>query len=65
MQSRMTERHETTTSVGSMPSSRKLRGLVELHGGRLDIASEKGGGTTVTVWLPQERVVLRDDTLTA
>ncbi len=30
-------------------------GLVELHGGRLLIDSEKGVGTTVTVFLPPER----------
>jgi signal transduction histidine kinase len=30
--------------------------LVELHGGRLGIESVKGKGTTVTVWLPPERV---------
>lgn len=32
-------------------------GLVELHGGRLDIASEEGEGTTVTVLFPPERSV--------
>jgi PAS domain S-box-containing protein len=32
-------------------------GLVELHGGRLDIASAKGVGTTVTVWLPSSRLI--------
>ncbi len=30
--------------------------LVELHGGQLQIESVKGTGTTVTVWLPPERV---------
>ena len=37
-------------------------GLVDLHGGRLDIASEKGAGTTVTVWLPRERVMSPEST---
>jgi len=31
--------------------------LIELHGGRLEIASVKGAGTTVVVHLPLERVV--------
>lgn len=33
------------------------RALVELHGGRLDIDSREGQGTTVTVTLPKERVL--------
>jgi len=33
------------------------RALVQLHGGTLTIASEKGAGTTVTVRLPANRVV--------
>jgi signal transduction histidine kinase/chorismate-pyruvate lyase len=31
------------------------RSMAELHGGRLDIESEPGTGTTVTVWLPPGR----------
>ena len=31
--------------------------LVELHGGRLSMRSSKGAGTTVTVLLPQSRIV--------
>lgn len=38
--------------------------LVELHGGSLNIASEKGCGTTVTVTLPASRVVSEDDAMT-
>ena len=33
------------------------KGLVELHGGDLDINSEKGHGTMITVTFPKERVV--------
>jgi signal transduction histidine kinase len=29
--------------------------MTELHGGSLDIESEPGTGTTVTVWLPPIR----------
>jgi signal transduction histidine kinase len=37
-------------------------GLVELHGGQLRIASEKGVGTTVTICLPASRLLLQDTT---
>lgn len=37
------------------------RALVELHGGRLDIASQPGQGTTVTVHLPRWRTVRNAD----
>ncbi len=32
------------------------RSLTELHGGRLEIQSELGVGTTVTIWLPANRL---------
>jgi signal transduction histidine kinase len=32
------------------------KALVELHGGRLEIESAPGCGTTVRIWLPMERV---------
>ncbi len=32
------------------------KALVELHDGRLELESEVGVGTTVTVWLPPERI---------
>lgn len=35
--------------------------LVKLHGGRLDIISQKGTGTTVTVVLPVNRVTWQDE----
>lgn len=34
--------------------------LVELHGGRLSIASEKGKGTRVLIWLPRDRIFEQD-----
>src|SRR5690349_1313346 len=37
-------------------------GLVELHGGQLRIASEKGVGTTVTICLPADRLLAPDTT---
>lgn len=33
------------------------KSLVEMHGGSLDLQSEPGAGTTVTVRLPAERIV--------
>jgi two-component system cell cycle sensor histidine kinase PleC len=33
------------------------RSMIELHGGRLSLASELGIGTVVTLWLPSERVL--------
>ena len=37
------------------------KSMVELHGGRLEIASTPGVGTTATVWLPPERVLFPTD----
>ena len=34
-----------------------VKGLVELHGGRVELASDVGVGTTVTVFFPPERVM--------
>jgi two-component system cell cycle sensor histidine kinase PleC len=44
---------QTSTGLG-LPISKLL---VELHGGRLDIRSEVGIGTTVTFWLPPSRLL--------
>ncbi len=33
------------------------KSLVEMHGGSLDLQSEEGAGTTVTVRFPKERIV--------
>lgn len=37
-----------------------VKSLTELHGGDLDLQSELGQGTTITIYLPQERAVLRE-----
>jgi signal transduction histidine kinase len=34
------------------------KGLVELHGGCLDLQSDPGVGTTVTVRFPADRIVV-------
>jgi len=49
----ITKRHEGTGLGLSI-----ARRLVELHGGRLAITSVKGSGTTISVHLPPERLVL-------
>ena len=33
------------------------RSLAELHGGELEVESKKDAGTTVTLWLPMQRIV--------
>ena len=33
------------------------KSMIELHGGRLDIASTPGSGTTATIWFPAERIL--------
>ena len=53
-------RQHDGTGLG-LPLARRL---AELHGGSLNIASEKGRGTTVTVTLPASRVVTGDVALT-
>ena len=36
-----------------------VKGLVELHGGSIEVTSVEGEGTTMTVRLPAERLVVR------
>ena len=52
--------------VGIKGSSKKAdwltKGLVELHGGTLEVKSKKGKGTMITVTFPKERVVPGDAT---
>ena len=37
------------------------KGLVELHGGRLELSSELGKGTTATIHLPSARIVAEEE----
>ena len=37
------------------------KALVELHGGRLDLQSELGEGTTVTIHLPAGRILASEE----
>ncbi|HEY2444876.1 MAG TPA: ATP-binding protein [Rhizomicrobium sp.] len=50
--SKLSRRH-TGTGLG-LPLSRHL---VELHEGRLDVASQPGAGTTMTIMIPCERIL--------
>jgi two-component system, cell cycle sensor histidine kinase PleC len=36
-----------------------VKGLTEAHGGRVTMESRLGEGTTVTIWLPPERTIVR------
>lgn len=49
-----TARPQEGTGLG-LPLSRSL---VELHGGRLRLESARGEGTTATIYLPPERVII-------
>jgi PAS domain S-box-containing protein len=50
--SALSRRHEGTGLGLPLTNS-----LIELHGGRLEIDSTPGQGTSVTVWLPDRRIV--------
>ena len=53
---RLTEEHHRPTE-GTGLGLPIARGLVGLHGGKLDIESKLGGGTTVTVVFPARRLI--------
>ena len=54
-----------THSVGTGLGLPLSRSLAELHGGRLDVESEKGRGTTVKVWLPHIEALMMPERRTA
>ncbi len=50
----------TRASEGTGLGLPLARRMMTLHGGRLDLSSRLGAGTTVTIWFPPERVVRAD-----
>lgn len=57
-------RHDVTYSEkGTGLGLPIVKGLVEAHGGRVDLDSHVGEGTCITVWLPRERLLPRGHAL--
>ena len=56
-QARVFERFYRADTSGNIPGTGLgmsiVKEIVELHGGSLELASDFGVGTTVTMWLPQ------------
>ena len=54
--SRVCERFYRADTSGKVPGTGLgmsiVKEIVELHGGTLDIASQAGAGSTVTLWIP-------------
>jgi len=51
-------RHDVTSAdEGSGLGLPIVKGLIEAHGGRVTLESQLGEGTSVTAWLPRERLV--------
>jgi signal transduction histidine kinase len=63
---RVCERFFRADTSGKIPGTGLgmsiVKEIMELHGGRVEIASEPGAGTEVTLWLPalDDRIVSRD-----
>ncbi len=57
--------HHPSTAEGTGLGLPLVKGLVELHGGWMDIESTPGRGTVITVSLPAHRVVPRDQAAAA
>jgi signal transduction histidine kinase len=53
---RVFERFYRADSTGKIPGTGLgmsiVREIVEIHGGEVNVASQLGEGTTVTLWLP-------------
>ena len=56
--SRVFERFYRADTSGKIPGTGLgmsiVREIIELHGGRVDIVSKSGEGTTVTLWIPKD-----------
>lgn len=61
--------HETAHAVGEVTGTGLglplAKAMVELHGGHLNLESDIGKGTTVTITFPSRRVLRRTETATA
>ena len=50
----------TRAHAGSGLGLSLVKHLIELHGGKVEMKSEEGQGTRVTVYFPQSRIILSE-----